>query len=300
VLAAGRGTRLDPLTRLVAKPAVPLGDMTLIEHVIARLAAQGFGDLIVNLHHLPHTIAAVVGDGRQFGARVRYSWEQPAVLGSAGGPRHALPLLDAQRFLIVNGDTICDVDLGALLAEHGRSGAAATLAVIPHPAPGRYGGVLIDDHGAVTGFTRKGDRAPSWHFVGVQAANASLFAPLADGVPIDSVTQVYRDAIASRPGSIRAWRTAAAFVDVGTPRDYLQAAAAFAIRSRESLRGVVTWPGAFVPANADVARCIVTSGVHVPESFSASDAMLLPSSVCRDGDRCDIRGEIAVFPLERT
>ena len=61
----------------------------------------------------------MVGDGRDLGVRVRYSWENP-VLGSAGGPRRALPLLDADRFLIVNGDTLTDLDLDGLAASHAR------------------------------------------------------------------------------------------------------------------------------------------------------------------------------------
>ena len=121
VLSAGLGTRLDPLTRLVAKPAVPLGDRTLIERVLGWLASHDVTRLVVNLHHEADSITAIVGDGRHLGVEVRYSWEQP-LLGSAGGPRHALPLLDAETFLIVNGDTLCDVDLTAIVAAHHEAG----------------------------------------------------------------------------------------------------------------------------------------------------------------------------------
>ena len=304
VLAAGRGVRLDPLTRLVAKPAVPFGGTTLIEHVIDRLVHQGITELVVNLHHLPHTITSVIGDGHQAGARVRYSWEQPVVLGSGGGPRHALPLLDSDSFLIVNSDTLCDLDLTALIEEHRRSGAAATLAVIPNPAPDRYGGVDADADGRVKAFTRRGDAAGSWHFVGVQVANAAIFSSLADDVPAESVGGVYREAIAARPGSIRAWRTQGGFVDVGTPLDYFEAV----IRPRVSFRGrreprvddrghVVIWPGASVDPDSELDRCVVTTGVSVPRGFHASDALLLPASFVRDGDRCEIRDGIAVFPM---
>jgi NDP-sugar pyrophosphorylase family protein len=288
ILAAGRGVRLDPLTRILAKPAVPFRGSTLIEHVLDGLVRQGFTDLVVNLHHLPHTIAGVIGDGRQFRGRVRYSWEQPVVLGSAGGPRHALPLLDADTFLIVNSDTLCEIDFGVLIDDHRRSGAEVTLAVIPNPAPDRYGGVSMHADGAVNGFTRRGDSSGAWHFVGVQVANTSLFEPLEDGVPIDSVAKVYRDAITARPGSIRAWRTESAFVDVGTPRDYLDAAAA---------NGSIVWPGADVSPDAALERCVVTTGVSVPSGFCASDAMLLPPSFTRDGDRCEVRDGIAIFPI---
>ena len=98
---------------------------------ILRASARtaGVTDAVLNLHHLPHTLTRCVGDGADLGMRVRYSWEMP-VLGSAGGPRHALPLLAGpvrragSTFLIVNGDTLTDVDIGAVIADHERSGRA--------------------------------------------------------------------------------------------------------------------------------------------------------------------------------
>src|SRR5262245_38631355 len=132
VLTAGLGTRLDPLTRLVAKPAVPVGGRTLVERVLEWLQRQGARELVLNLHHRPETITGVVGDGAHLGVRVRYSWEHP-LLGSAGGPRHALPLLDAPTFLVVNGDTLCEIDLAPMIETHERSGALATLALVSNP-----------------------------------------------------------------------------------------------------------------------------------------------------------------------
>ena len=92
VLTAGLGTRLRPLTYIRAKAAVPVNGETLARRAVRWLVSHGITDLVLNLHHHPASITASVGDGTDMGARVRYSWEQP-VLGSAGGPRHALPLL---------------------------------------------------------------------------------------------------------------------------------------------------------------------------------------------------------------
>ena len=114
VLCAGLGTRLDPLTRLVAKPAVPLAGRSLIERVLAGLVEQGVADVVLNLSHRPETITGLIGDGAHLGLRVRYSWEQP-VLGSAGGPRRALPLVESETFLIVNGDTLSNVPLSPMI-----------------------------------------------------------------------------------------------------------------------------------------------------------------------------------------
>ena len=90
VLTAGLATRLRPLSLVRAKAAVPVAGTPLVLRILRQLAAAGITDAVLNLHHLPHTLAAVVGDGSDVGVRVRYSWEMP-VLGSAGGPRHALP-----------------------------------------------------------------------------------------------------------------------------------------------------------------------------------------------------------------
>src|SRR6185295_13664273 len=92
VLTAGLGTRLRPLTYVRAKAAVPVNGETLARRVVRWLTSFGIRDFVLNLHHLPASITASVGDGSDLGARVRYSWENP-VLGSAGGPRRALPLL---------------------------------------------------------------------------------------------------------------------------------------------------------------------------------------------------------------
>ena len=95
VLTAGSGTRLQPLTYARAKPAVPVAGTPLVARILRKLSAAGVRDVVLNLHHRPETMAAAVGEGRDLGVAVRYSWEHP-ILGSAGGPRRALPLLDSR------------------------------------------------------------------------------------------------------------------------------------------------------------------------------------------------------------
>src|SRR3974390_1011520 len=99
VMAAGLGTRLRPLTTLRAKPALEVAGEPAIRRIVAWLTRQGIVDVVVNLHYLPHTITSVLGDGSDLGARVRYSWEQPEILGSAGGPRQALDIIGEETFL---------------------------------------------------------------------------------------------------------------------------------------------------------------------------------------------------------
>ena len=297
LLAAGLGTRLDPLTRLVAKPAVPLGDRSLVEHVVSWLCAQGITDLILNLHHRPASIAAIVGDGHHLGVRVRYSWEQP-VLGSAGGPRHALPLMDSDPFLIVNGDTLCDMSLAPMIEAHGSSGADVTMAVVPNPAPDHYNGIAADADGRVQGFVPRGRAAGTWHFVGVQIVSRRVFAGLEDGRVAETVAGIYPALVEARPGSIRVWPTGATFLDVGTPRDYLRAASRLGLgQGSERVTRSFVWPGVTLGPHVTLDECIVAGGVSLPDRFTARSSVIVPASVAREGDAADIRGPVALFPM---
>lgn len=301
VLTAGLGTRLWPLTARRAKPAVPLAGPALIERILIQLSAQGVRDAVLNLHHHPHSITRLVGDGTALGLRVRYSLE-PVILGSAGGPRHALPLFEDDPFVIVNGDTLTDVDLVALVAAHRTSGAEVTLAVVPNPAPARYGGVLVDANDAVTGFSRPGAVRESWHFVGLQVANRSVFASIEDGTAIDSVGRVYADWLRACPGSVRVFRGDGRFLDVGRPAEYLAAAVALAEGVAERLVSPgaevdpsahvaesIVWPGARIDARVRLARCIVSDGVYLPDGFRGTDAVIVPGEglVPRSQDRVE-------------
>jgi NDP-sugar pyrophosphorylase family protein len=275
LLTAGLGTRLLPLTQVRAKPAIPVAGIPLVRRVVSWLAGSGVSDLVANLHHLPATLTSVLGDGSDLGVRVRYSWEQPVVLGSAGGPRQALPIIGAETFLVVNGDTLTDVDLVELAAFHESSGGLVTLALVPNREPMRYGGVHVGERGAVTGFAGRGPAAiGSGHFVGVQIVDAGIFRPLAAGFPASSIGGVYDDVIARRPGAIRAFVSDAAFWDIGTVADYWRTSMAFsdgAGRDRHS----ILWDDVEIPQGASVDSCIVTDGVSVPAGSVFGNSILL-------------------------
>ena len=220
VLSAGLGTRLDPLTRLVAKPAVPLGGRTLIERVLAWLGAQG----------VARRRAESAPPARNHcGRRRRRRASRPAralFLGTAAcsdrpavrGTRCRCSTTDT--FLIVNGDTLCDIALAPMLAAHRATGADVTMAVVPNPAPDHYNGIVLDDDDRVTGSFRRGAQTAA----GTSSASRSprrgvRAAP--DGV-------AGGDRRRHLPRA--AWRTArrvfarsgstTPFLDVGTPRDY--------------------------------------------------------------------------------
>ena len=214
VLAAGLGTRLRPLTDVCAKPAIPVAGEPIIRRIVGWLAAHGVNDLVVNLHHLPHTVTAVLGDGSDLAVRVRYSWEQPRILGSAGGPRHALEIIGEDTFVVVNGDTLTDLNLRALVDAHrghcgnAGSGALVTLALVPNRQPHKYGGVT---HGGRWNGDRVSSRAARaasgthhgiYHFIGVQVVHADAFRQLPSGEPAQSIGGVY-DRAASPPAADR-------------------------------------------------------------------------------------------------
>jgi mannose-1-phosphate guanylyltransferase len=227
VLAAGLGTRLRPLTDACAKPAIPLAGEPIIRRIVRWLAAHGVGEVVVNLHYLPHTIAAVLGDGSDLSVTVRYSWEQPEILGSAGGPRQALDIIGSDTFVIVNGDTLTDLDLTALIDAH-TSAALVTMALVPNRTPGKYGGVVLSPDGAVTGFVGRGAASPdAYHFIGVQVARAEAFRSLPAGRPAGTVGGLFDTLIQERPGSVRGFVSHASFWDIGTVEDYETTSAAF-------------------------------------------------------------------------
>lgn len=120
ILAAGRGERMRPLTDTTPKPLLPVAGKPLIVHQIERLVAAGFTQLVINHAHLGAQIEQALGDGRQFGAHIRYSPEgEGQALETGGGIVRALPLLGDAPFLVANGDVFCDLDYAALRLPQG-------------------------------------------------------------------------------------------------------------------------------------------------------------------------------------
>jgi NDP-sugar pyrophosphorylase family protein len=291
VLAAGLGTRLQPLTSVRAKPAIPLAGEPIARRIVSWLVASGVDRATVNLHHLPHTLTAVLGDGSDLGAHIRYSWESPAILGSAGGPRQALDIVGTSPFWLINGDTLTDVNLAVMARAHAESAALVTLALIPNTEFLRYGGVRVAADGAVTGFVRRGPAASgSFHLIGVQLVSASVFETIPRGAAASSIGGVYDRLIAERPGSIRAFVTGARFWDIGTVSDYWSTSGVFAakdcedwdrsarVESSAHVSRSILWRGVVVGARAELDECIVTDDVVVPAGARYRRMVLLKES----------------------
>jgi NDP-sugar pyrophosphorylase family protein len=293
VLTAGLGTRLRPLTDVRAKAAIPVAGDPIVRRIIRWLVSRGVTDLVLNLHHRPETITAVVGNGGDLGARVRYSWEQPQVLGSAGGPRLALPMIDADTFFIINGDTLTNVDVDRLAGAHAASGARVTLALVPNLEFARYGGVQLDSDGRVTGFVRRGPAAQgSYHYIGVQIAHRSVFQDLAPGVAASSIGGIYDALFAAQPDAVRGFVCDTDFWDVGTAADYWRTSLAFmerehlagssiGLRNRidpsAQVTGSIVWDDVEIGADAVVDACIVTDGASIPAGARYERAIIIGS-----------------------
>ena len=283
VLAAGLATRLQPLSLVRAKAALPVAGDALIARILRRLHAAGSRRVVINLHHRAASITRIVGDGSSFGLSIRYSWE-PEVLGSAGGPARAIPLLESDRFLIVNGDTLTDIDLSALVARHVDTNAQVTMAVVDGDR--RYNGVIADDTGVVRGFG-KSERAS--HFIGIQAVNAAVFAGIDPDARSETVHGFYPAVIATRPGAIRTFHVREEFFDIGSPSVYLATARALAAREHRPLdRGegcvvaddarvteTILWDRVSVGARAELTECVVADDVVVPPDAKYSRRSLV-------------------------
>ena len=315
VLTAGHATRLRPLSLIRAKAALPVAGVPLVNRVLAWLRRTGVTDAVLNLQHLPHTITRVIGDGADLGVRVRYSWEVP-VLGSAGGPRRALPLLctdaygRAATFLIVNGDTLTDADLGPALEQHRATGALVTMMAVPNREPEKYSGLLVDPSGAVTGVAKRGSPEPSFHFFGVQIVEAAAFSRVPANMPYETVSGLYPELIAERPGSVRVFHCAAEYLDIGTAADYLRTS--LLVASREPgrqligshswvdetarLDDTILWDDVAIERDVTLREVIVTDGAIVPAGSSWHGVTLRRfDGELAPGERR--QGDLAVAPI---
>src|ERR1700712_5689467 len=153
ILVGGEGTRLRPLTSTVPKPVVPLVDRPFIAFMLDWLVTHGIDDVIMSCGFLATSVRNVLGDGSAHGIRLRFV-EEPDPRGTAGALKFAESMLD-ERFLMLNGDVLTDIDLSAQIAQHEQTGASATLALVPVADPSAYGLVHLNEDNSVRDFVEK-------------------------------------------------------------------------------------------------------------------------------------------------
>jgi len=151
ILAAGLGGRLRPLTDRVPKPLVRVGGQPLIAYPLALLRAAGIREVVVNLHHLGGALRDALGDGAAYGVSIIYSEEDP-ILDTGGGIKQAQAWLGGERFVVLNSDTILDLDVPDMIRFHERHGALATMLLRPDREQRRYGEIEIDQTARIRRF----------------------------------------------------------------------------------------------------------------------------------------------------
>lgn len=170
ILAAGVGSRLDPLTRNTPKPMVPILNRPVIEHIVQKLKKHGVTEIMVNLHYLGDVIADYLGDGSRWGLTI-HSVREDQLWGDAGSVKRAQAFFQDETFLVVGGDDISDIDITALVKFHRANNAASTIALSEVDDPSQYGIVQIDSTGRIERFLEK----PKGEGVFSKTANSGVY-----------------------------------------------------------------------------------------------------------------------------
>jgi len=219
ILAGGAGTRLRPLTETVPKPVVPLAGRPHIAFLIDWLAGHGVDDVVVSCGHLADGVRAALSE--HDGPPVRYA-EEPDPRGTAGAVRYAEDLL-GDRFLVLNGDILCDLDLSALIDHHRESGATATIALHPVDDPSAYGLVRRRENGEITAFLEKPEPAE----IDSDEINAGAYLlerSVLERIPPDREVSIEREVFPAMIGEgLHGVRLDGYWLDIGTPERFLQA-----------------------------------------------------------------------------
>lgn len=169
IMAGGKGTRLRPLSCGLPKPMVPIANRPMMEQIMGLLKRHGFEEVVATLYYLPETIQNYFGDGREQNVELSYRIEERP-LGTAGSVRNAKDFLD-DTFIVVSGDALTDIDLGAAIRFHREHGAIATLVLTKVKNPLEYGVVVTEPNGKIRRFLEK----PGWGEVFSDTVNTGIY-----------------------------------------------------------------------------------------------------------------------------
>jgi NDP-sugar pyrophosphorylase family protein len=291
ILAAGLGTRMQPLSLLRPKPILPVRGIPLVAYGLALLARHGVREIAINLHHLPDAVRAAAARWAPAGVELHFS-QEPELLGTGGGIRQLAPFLrGSDPCLVLGGDMLLDADLGALLRAHRERGAAVTLLLRDDPRAATFGSVGVDAQGRVRRVGRRFDLGGEER-CGVYVHATLISAAALDGLPAREVFGHLDDWLIPRlaagagdvygevagPGACR-WEP------VGTPAEYLAVnlrpprLAGFdadALARAEGTRfepELVIGAGATLGPGAHLRRAVVWDGEHVPAGLVAHDGV---------------------------
>lgn len=222
ILAGGEGTRLRPLTSTIPKPVMPLVGRPFIAYMLEWLQSHGVDEAILSCGFMADGVRNVLGDGEALGLRLLYA-EEPRPLGTGGALKFAEHLMQ-ERFLMLNGDILADVDLTELLRAHERTGARVTIGLIAVEDPSAYGLVRRAPDGAVVQFVEK----PSPDEIDTNLVNLGAYVierEVLDGLsPSGTPVSIERDVFPELVGrGLYGHELSGYWLDIGTPQRYLQA-----------------------------------------------------------------------------
>lgn len=310
ILAGGEGTRLRPLTERIPKPIVPLAARPHIAYVIDWLEGHGVDDVVVSGGHLATELREALDDIT--GPPIRFA-EEPDARGTAGAIRFAEEML-GDRFLVINGDVLCDLDLGAMIEQHERTGARATIALHPVEDPSNYGLVHRSEDGEISEFLEK----PRPDQIDTDEINAGAYLlerSVLDLIPPGRAVSIEREVFPKLVGAgLYGRRLEGYWIDIGTPARYLQAnwdilegrmrtvrdeAIREGLLVEEGARtdGAALSPPALVGFDAALTagaavgpRAVIGAECEIAESARVTESVLLPK--CRIGEGAEIGGAI--------
>jgi mannose-1-phosphate guanylyltransferase len=292
VLVGGFGTRLRPLTNTRPKQMLPIVNRPMIEHVVARLPQHGIDDVVLSMGYRPDAFAGAYPGGVCAGVTLHYAVE-PEPLDTAGAIRFAAR--DAgidERFLVLNGDVLTDLDLRALVAFHDARGAEGTFALQAVDDPSRFGVVPTGDDGAVLAFVEKPprDEAPTNL---INAGTYVLEPSVLDLIAGDRRVSIERETFPAlvEGGQLYAMPTDDYWLDAGRPDLYLRAnldaidgvrrarreqaiAADARVAGGARLEDSVVGAGASVAAGASVRRSLVMAGASIEHDAELDGTIL--------------------------
>lgn len=298
VLVGGFGTRLRPLTLSTPKQMLPVANRLMIERVVEHLGRHGVDTAVLALGYRPDAFADAYPSGRCAGVELHYAVE-PQPMDTAGAIRFAA--LDGgvhERFLVVNGDVLTDLDITALLAFHDGHGAEGTIALHRVEDPSAYGVVPTDDDGRVQAFIEKPprDEAPTDLInAGTYVLEPSVLDRITPEVPLNVERVTFPAMVAD--GSLYALDGNTYWIDAGTPATYLAAnldllsgrrgAPEDGVHPTATVAGVVErsviGPAATVERGATVTGSVLLAGAVVRSGASVRDAVIGPRAVIEAG-----------------
>lgn len=283
VLVGGFGTRLRPLTLSLPKQMLPMGRITMLERVVARLGEVGVDEVVLSLGYQPDAFIEEFPDDTCAGVRLRYAVE-PEPLDTAGAIAFAARAAGVdERFVAVNGDVLTDLDVADLWERHSAFGGEATIALTPVEDPSAYGVVPLDENGRVEAFIEKPPRgeAPSnWINAGTYVLEPSVLDRIPEGCRMSIEREVFPRLVDD--GVLFGVESSAYWIDAGTPATYLQAQ----LDLLDGVRGafeVGIDPSARVDATATVKRSVIGAGATVAADAEVVDSIVMAGARVASG-----------------